>query len=107
MGTVGAEIKVSSIKNPELTNVFPVKPGVGQNIAMHVLPSTRNFFLALISTFLVHSPSFIFSKSSPYFLTILVLANAIYHLGLLNKIGHHAHNHKQFQQVPVVSAYEI
>ena len=106
MGTVDAEIKVPSIKNPELTNVFPVKLGVGQNIAMHVLPSTRNIFLAPVSTFLVHSPSFIFSKSSPYFLTILVLANAVY-LGLLNKIGHHAHNHKQYQQVPVVSTYEI
>ena len=28
--------------NPELRNTLHVKPGIGQNIAMHVLPTARN-----------------------------------------------------------------
>ena len=47
----GTEIKVPSIEKPELTNVLPLKSGVGQNIAMHASPTARNFFLTLISTF--------------------------------------------------------
>ena len=50
-----AEIKVSSVVNPALTNVVSLKPGIGQNIAAHASPTARNFFLALISTFLVLS----------------------------------------------------
>ena len=58
-------------------HVLPLlKPGVGQNIAMHALPTARNFLLLLISTFPVHSPS-IFFRSSPYFLAALVLANTV------------------------------
>ena len=49
---------------PSATNVLPLKPGVGQNIAMHASPTTRNFFLVLISTFSVRLSSFLF-KSSP------------------------------------------
>ena len=45
LGTVGTEIKVSSVENPELTNVLPLKPGLGQKIATHASPTTRNFFL--------------------------------------------------------------
>ena len=93
-GTADAEIKVLSVENPGLTNVLPLKLGVGQNIAMHASPTARNYFLVLISTFPVHSPSF---SSEPYFLTALVLA--------WNKIGHPAHSHKRFKLVPVVSAY--
>ena len=40
----------------QISKVFPLKPQVGQNIAMHALPTARDFFLALISIFLVHSP---------------------------------------------------
>ena len=54
--TADAEIKVPSFKVPELTNVLALKPGVGQNIAMHALPTTRSFFLVEILT-LVHSAS--------------------------------------------------
>ena len=53
-----AEIEVSSVENPEMTDVLPLNPGVGQNIATHASLIARNFFLVLISTFLVHSPSF-------------------------------------------------
>ena len=68
--TANTETKVQSVRNPELTNVLLLKPGVGQNIATCTPPTDRNFFPVLISTFLVHSLSF-FSKSSPYFLTAL------------------------------------
>ena len=47
-GTADAEIKVHSFENPELTNMFTLKPGVSQNITMHALPTARNFFLVLI-----------------------------------------------------------
>ena len=47
--------------NPETLQAGAVrlKPGVGQNIAMHASPTAGNFFLVLISTFSVHSPSFV------------------------------------------------
>ena len=34
------------------SKVLPIRPGVGQNIAMHATPSARDFFLELISTLL-------------------------------------------------------
>ena len=46
--TADAEISVPSVENPELTNVLPLKPGVGQNIAVHASPTARNFFHVLI-----------------------------------------------------------
>ena len=46
--TVDAEINVCSVENPELTNVLPLKPGGGQNIAMHALHTARNFLFVLI-----------------------------------------------------------
>jgi len=61
--TAGTEIKVSSVENQELTTVFHLKPRIGQNITSHACFATaKNFFLALISTFLVHSPS-LFSRN--------------------------------------------
>ena len=42
-----------------MPKVLPSEPGVGLNIAMHALPTARNFFLlVLFSIVLVHSPSF-------------------------------------------------
>ena len=52
---------------------------------VQALSTARNFFRVLISTFLVHSPS-LFSKSSPYSIATLDLANAVYRAGLRNKI---------------------
>ena len=40
------------------TTVLPLKPGVGQNIALHVSATAGDFSLKLISTLPVHSPSF-------------------------------------------------
>ena len=45
-GTADAKIKVLSVGNPELTNVLPLKPGVGQKVATHVLPAARNSSLS-------------------------------------------------------------
>ena len=53
--TRDAEIKVPFVENAELTNVFFRKHGTGQTIASHALPTARNFFFVLISTFPVHS----------------------------------------------------
>ena len=38
--TAGGEISVPSVKNTEPTCVFLLKPGAGQNIAMHASPAT-------------------------------------------------------------------
>ena len=35
------------------------------------------------------------------------MASTVSHVGLWNKIGHHAQSHKQFKQVTMVSAYKI
>ena len=50
MGTADAEIKVPYVEHRELTNILPLKPLVGQNIAIHASPTARNVFLVLIST---------------------------------------------------------
>ena len=44
-GTVDAEIKIPSVENlePLMSVVLPLKPGVGQNAAMHVSRTVRNF----------------------------------------------------------------
>ena len=74
-GTADAESKVPSVENPELTDVLPSKPGVGQNTAVYASP-IRNFFLVLISTLPVHPPSssffviFFFFKSTASFLKL-------------------------------------
>ena len=34
-----------------MTNVFPLRSGVDQNIATHASPTARNAFLVLISTY--------------------------------------------------------
>ena len=90
--------------NPELSEVFPLTAGAGQNIATYASHTARNFFLVLISIFPVHSASF-FSKSSPYLSTALALiANAVSRVGpTQNKIGRPAHSQKRVKQVPVVS----
>ena len=58
-------MKVLSAENPELTNVLPLKRGVGQNIAMHVSPTYRNVILLLIITFPVHFTFFSFFFPPP------------------------------------------
>ena len=53
--TMDAETKVPSVDNVELTNVLPLKPGVGRKIATFATSTMMNIFHVLISTFPVHS----------------------------------------------------
>ena len=60
-GTGDAEIKVSA-ESQELSQVLPLKPEAGENIAIHASPIARNFSL---SNFYLSGPFiFIFPKSS-------------------------------------------
>ena len=57
-----AEIMVLFASNPKLSNVLSSWPQTGQSIAMHAMPTVRNFFLL---NFYITSPfSFFFSDSS-------------------------------------------
>ena len=58
--------KKTNLLRTHISKVLHLKPGAGQNIAMHASRTARDFFLELISIFLVHSPSLI-SKTSPKF----------------------------------------
>ena len=61
--TVCAEIKVPYVENPELWNVLPLKPGVGQSIAIY-----RKVSIVLSDNICLPSPFTLFSKIvSPYF----------------------------------------
>ena len=46
--------------------MLPLKPGVGQNIAMHASPTSRDILLEL-NLYLSGPFTFIFSKTSPEF----------------------------------------
>ena len=65
--------------------VLPLKPEVGQYIAMHAMLTARDFLL--ISTLPVHSPAF-FPKPPPIFFPVLAAANTGTCVGPQNKIGH-------------------
>ena len=61
--------KVPSVETlAELSKALPLKPGLGQNIATHASPTTRNVFVVQPSTIPVHSTS-LFQN---HFLTALV-----------------------------------
>ena len=62
-GAADTEIKSHLVRAQSL-NVLPLKPAVGQHIAIHATLIAGDFFL--ISTFLVHSPAF-FPKPLPIF----------------------------------------
>ena len=103
LDTCGGILKVPSVGNLEATMFSLIKPGVGQNIATHASFTARKlFFFVLILTFLVYSPSFL-SKPSPYFLTVLVLTNAVSCVDPQNKISHHpSYWHNRGMQAPKV-----
>ena len=48
-GTADVEISNPSVENPELTNVLPLRPGVGQNIATHAVSAARDVLLLFFS----------------------------------------------------------
>ena len=57
-----AEIKVPLLRTQSCER-FRLKPGVGQNTALHTSPAAWNFLLVLISTLLVHSSTLLFSTA--------------------------------------------
>ena len=60
--TVGAEIKVPYVENPELWNFLPLKPGVGQSIAMHASPTARKVSIVLSNNICLPRPFTMFPK---------------------------------------------
>ena len=97
------KLRSPSIVNPEQTQ-FNVIRGfkVWSRSILHSPDTVRNFFLVQISAFIAgHSPSFVFSKSSPdVSLATFVLADEVSRVGRRDKIGHPALSHKRIQQVP-------
>ena len=81
----------------------------------HASPTAKNVSLVLIYTFSVYPLCvcvcvcvcvyFCFANPSPTF-ELLVLANAVSHVGWQNKIGHPPQSHYRFKQVPLVSEYK-
>ena len=55
-GPADTEINLPSVENTELTNVFPLMSGEGQNIASHASPTVRNFPLFLRPNSYIPSP---------------------------------------------------
>ena len=89
MATEDAEIiKDLSVENPE-SKVLPLKPGVVQNIAVHVSPAARDFF----AKFYLPSPFFFFFNLSPLF-PVLAVAKVGFCVSLQTKMGHPAHRHR-------------
>ena len=79
---------------------MPLKSGVGHNIATYASPTARDFFLELISTFLVHSSA---SPRPKVFFYMLAVANTGSCVGLQNKIDNFDRRSGWFTQVPVLS----
>ena len=83
------ELWTQQLKSPLMRTqswkVLPLKPGVGQYIAMHATLTARDFFLA---NFYPFGPfTCIFSKTSPEFF-LLAVANTGSCVGPQNKRGH-------------------
>ena len=77
----------SHLVRTQSLNVLPLKPGVGQYIAIHATLTARDFFLAY---FYPSGPfTCIFSKTSRDFFSLAV-ANTDSCVGPQNKIGHPA-----------------
>ena len=65
-GVLRAQKVRTHLLKTQCSNVFLLKPGVDQNTALRDSHSASDFFLDLVSTFPVHSPSF-FPKHPPSF----------------------------------------
>ena len=100
--TVGtSEAKIDGTLCGELTNVVPFK----SLVSVRTWPCVLRPLPGLFSRFhLIYSSSlfffFSFSKSYPYFLSALAVANAVSRVVRRNKIGHRSCSHKQLMQVP-------
>ena len=87
-GTADAEEVKSRLMRTQSLKVLPLKPGVGQYIAMHTRLTTRNFFLA---NFYPSGPfTCIFFQNLSLVFTVLAVANTGSCVGPRNKLGHPA-----------------
>ena len=68
--------------------ILPLKPGVGQYIAIHAMLTARDFFLA--NFYPSGQFTCTFSKTSAEFFPVLAVANTSSCVGSQNKIGHPA-----------------
>ena len=75
----------SHLVRTQSLNALPLKPGVGQNVALHATLTARISSL-LISTLPVHSPAF-FQNLSRFF-HVLAVANTGFCVGRQKRIGH-------------------
>ena len=82
--------------------VLPVKPGVGQYVAIQ---AAKNFFLA--NSYSSGSFTCICFKNLYQVFPVLAVANTGSCVGLQNKIGLPANCHRQLMKVPVLSARGI
>ena len=86
-GTADAEIKSHLVRTLSL-NVFPLKPGVGQNIAIHATLIAEDFFLAHF--YPIQAIHLHFSQNLSRFFPALAVANTGSCVGPQNEIGHPA-----------------
>ena len=71
--------------------VLPLKPGVGQDIAMHAMHTARDFFLVHFFPFGPFTCTFFFFfKNLSRVFPVLTVANTGSCVGPQNKIGHPA-----------------
>ena len=78
----------SHLVRTQSLNVLPLKPGVGQYVAIHATLTARNFFLA---NFYPSGPfTCIFFQNLSLVFTVLAVANTGSWVGPQNKIGHAA-----------------
>ena len=65
--TVGAEIKVPYVENPELWKFLSLKPGVGQSIAVHASATARKVSIVLSDTCLTSPFTMFFQNHFTFF----------------------------------------
>ena len=78
----------SHLVRTQSLNVLPLKPGVGQYVAIHATLTARDFFLASFYPFSTFTC--IIPKPLPICFPVLAVANAGSCVGPQNKIGHPA-----------------
>ena len=78
----------SHLLRTQSLKVLPLKPGVGQYIAIHATLTATDFFLAYF--YPSSPPTCIFSKASPDFFPALAVVNTGSCVGPQNEIGHPA-----------------
>ena len=80
----------SHLVRTQSLNVLPLKPGVGQYIAIHTTLTVGDFFLAYLYPSAHLLAFFFFLQNLSQFFPVLAVANTGACVGSQNKIGHPA-----------------